>query len=186
MANKIGLNVPKSLITNSAKKADTFLKNNVSSIIKPISNGLQVLSEATYSIYTTEIESNYFEDIDPATTFETPVFLQEKITNKADIRVTLVGNKLFAVRIEKEDKSEVDWRKPSIIKKYSLIELPKSLESKLLNLNKSFDLIYSAIDLIEMPNNQYVFLEVNPVGEWVWLEKELGLNISECIINELL
>ena len=186
LANTIGLEVPKSIITNSANKADSFLKNNRKSIIKPISNGLQVLPSKVYSIYTSEIESNYFEHVPKETIFETPVFLQKKITNIADIRATIIANKIFVVKIEKDDNNEVDWRKPNINKKYSIINLPKKLENKLFQINKNLSLTYSAIDLIQMPNKEYFFLEVNPVGEWVWLEKELGLKISEAFINELL
>lgn len=186
VATQLGLKVPKSIITNSADKANRFLKSTPQAIIKPISNGLQVLNDATYSIYTSEINSNFFNEFNLNTIFETPVFLQEKILNKADIRVTIIGNQFFTVKIEKNGCEEVDWRKPEIQKKYSLIELPNKIKDSLHKLNKFFGLIYSAIDLIQKPNNEYVFLEVNPVGEWVWLEKELNINISEAIINELL
>lgn len=49
-----------------------------------------------------------------------------------------------------------------------------------------FKMVYSAIDLIETPDGDFVFLEINPVGEWAWLELELGMNISEKLIDELL
>lgn len=64
--------------------------------------------------------------------------------------------------------------------------LPKFIIDKLLDLTSKFRMVYSAIDLIEMANGEFIFLEINPVGEWVWLEQELGLNISEKIIQELL
>lgn len=49
-----------------------------------------------------------------------------------------------------------------------------------------FSMVYSTIDLIETPGGDFIFLEINPVGEWVWLEQELGLNISGKLIQELL
>jgi glutathione synthase/RimK-type ligase-like ATP-grasp enzyme len=56
----------------------------------------------------------------------------------------------------------------------------------LTKINIQLGLVYSAIDLILTPEGEYVFLEINPVGEWGWLEKEIGLNISGSLINELL
>jgi len=186
IAKKIGLKTPKSIITNSPETATEFLLGNEESIIKPISNGLQVLGDVTYSIYTSVINKDYFKEFERRTLFQTPVFLQEKIPNKHDIRVTIVGNKVFAVSISKTDSAEVDWRKPDIVKHYTKVDLPVELVNQLLNVNRTFNLVYSAIDLIQTPNNEYVFLEVNPVGEWVWLENELGINISQALIDEIL
>lgn len=186
LARKMGLRIPKSILTNNPKIADNFLKSNKFSIIKPISNGLQVLNNGSYSIYTTEIRSDFFSKASPSTLFQTPVYLQERIINKYDIRVTIIGETLFAVAISKQNKNEVDWRKPELKKEYKTIDLPNILKEKLIKLNKSLNLVYSAIDLIQTPNNEFVFLEVNPVGEWVWLENELGLNISETLIKEII
>jgi glutathione synthase/RimK-type ligase-like ATP-grasp enzyme len=185
-ANKFGIETPASLITNNSITADKFLKSHKKSIIKPISNGLQVLENKFYSIYTSDIHKDFFNNYDDTSLFETPVLLQERIENENDIRVVIINEKVFAVEITKDDKSEVDWRKPEIEKSYKQIKLPDDLSDKLVKLNKSFNLIYSAIDLIKKPNGKFVFLEINPVGEWVWLESELNLNISETIIKELL
>lgn len=185
VAASLGLSIPRSIITNKYKIAMQFLTDNSSAIIKPISNGLQVLKDKTYSIYTSDINLTVFRGLELADTFETPVFLQEKIKNAGDIRVTIVGQSIFSVRITKEG-DEVDWRKPEIKKAYTLIKLPVELEKKLLALNKSFQMVYSAIDLIITPTGEYIFLEINPVGEWVWLELELGIDISGKLIEELL
>jgi hypothetical protein len=186
LAKQFGLIIPKTIVTNNSIKANEFLKSNKYSIIKPVSNGLQVLTDKTYSIYTSDIDSTFFENFGKEIIFDTPVLLQEKIQNKFDIRVTIIGDTIFSVAINKLDKNEVDWRKPEIEKEYSLIQLPKDLEKILIQYHKHLNLVYSAIDLIETFDNQFIFLEINPVGEWVWLENELGLKISDCLINETL
>jgi glutathione synthase/RimK-type ligase-like ATP-grasp enzyme len=184
-ASRMGLDTPKSMVTNKYSKAIQFLQQNTLAIIKPVSNGLQVVKDTTYSIYTTDITAEIFDSLELSEVFETPVYLQEKIRNAADIRVTIVGRHIFAVTITKEG-DEVDWRKPDIIKQYAVIQLPERLEAQLLELNKFFGMVYSAIDLILTPEGKYVFLEINPVGEWVWLEHELGIDISGKLIQELL
>lgn len=184
-ASRMGLDTPKSIVTNKYSKAIQFLQQNTLAIIKPVSNGLQVVKDTTYSIYTTDITAEIFASLELSEVFETPVYLQEKIKNAADIRVTIVGRHVFAVRITKEG-DEVDWRKPDIIKQYAVIQLPERLQALLLELNTFFGMVYSAIDLILTPEGKYVFLEINPVGEWVWLEHELGIDISGKLIQELL
>ena len=47
-------------------------------------------------------------------------------------------------------------------------------------------LVFGAVDLICTPSGEYVFLEVNPGGEWGMLERDLGLPISEAIAEALL
>lgn len=185
-AKLLGLKTPDSIITNNSLTAHKFLQQRQKSIIKPISNGLQVVNNDIYSIYTSEIKKDFFSSYKESDLFETPVFLQEKVENKSDIRIVIINKRIFTIRIDKNDKSEVDWRKPEILKTYSKINLPKKLSNLLIRLNKSFGLIYSAIDLIETPNGEFIFLEINPVGEWVWLESELDLNISESLLNEML
>jgi len=112
--------------------------------------------------------------------------MQEMVPNKADIRVTLVGEEVFSASIIKEDTSTVDWRRPEGKKVYESHTLPQALSESLLLLNRRMGLIYSAIDLILTPDEEYVFLEVNPVGEWLWLELELGLPISDRILRQLM
>lgn len=185
VARSLGLVIPESIITNKLQLALNFLDRQNKCIIKPISNGLQVLKDRAYSIYTTEIDSNLFKDLELAETFSTPVFLQKRIPNKGDIRVTIVGRNIFAVRIT-NDSGEVDWRKPEITKKYQQINLPTKLEKILLEMMRHFKMVYSAIDLIETPAGDFVFLEINPVGEWAWLDIELDLNIADKLIQELL
>jgi len=185
VASNIGLRIPKSLITNNLTQAMEFLRGNKRSIIKPVSNGLQVIGERAYSIYTTEVDADHFGKLGLSDVFSTPVFLQARIPNKHDLRVTIVAETVFAVRISKIG-NEVDWRKPEIEKKYEPVTLPQALIGRLHRLMAHLGMVYAAIDLIETPDGDYIFLEINPVGEWAWLEHELGLNISEKIIDQLL
>ncbi len=186
LAKRIGLHIPETIVTNKLIKAKEFISKNRDCIVKPISHGLQQRDNSFYSIYTTPVNSQQFTELQLTETFDTPIFLQKQVPNKLDIRVTIVGEKIFSVSIEKNNSEEVDWRKPSIEKTYREHKLPKIISDKLITINNQLGLIYSAIDLILQPNGQYVFLEVNPVGEWGWIEKEVGCEITTTLINELL
>lgn len=71
------------------------------------------------------------------------------------------------------------------MKDWQPYQLPQSIEAKLLELMKKLGLNYGAIDLILTPNNEYVFLEINPVGEFFWLDLYAGLPISSAIAELL-
>jgi glutathione synthase/RimK-type ligase-like ATP-grasp enzyme len=183
-AKKIGLYTPKTIVSNDPVKIIEFVNRCDGCIIKPISHGLQVTNEGVYSIYTSEVSSVDLLETDKL--FESPVLIQERINNHRDIRVTIVGKHVFAVEIEKNNPDEVDWRAPDIVKGYQKHELPEHIIHQLYSLHKVLNISYSAIDFILTPEGKYIFLETNPAGEWVWLEKELDLKISDSIINELL
>lgn len=183
VAEKLGLNIPQTIITNDPADILDFVKGR-DCIIKPISHGLQVTESNIYSIYTSELSS--LESLRIDRLMESPVFIQEKISNYRDIRVTVVASHVFAVEIEKNDTDNVDWRAPDIVKGYRKHILPDKIINQIHSIHNELNLTYSAFDFILTPNDNYVFLETNPAGEWVWLEKELDLNISDAIINELL
>ena len=118
--------------------------------------------------------------------FESPVLIQNKIEKYRDIRATVIGKQIFTVEIETNDIDRTDWRKPNLLKDYKEHKLPDDLQTLIFELHKKLDLVYSAFDFILTPKGEYYFLETNPAGEWVWLERELNLPISDAIISELL
>jgi len=185
LAKSIGFTTPKSLASNNPEKIISFMETNKRNIIKPISHGLQITNEGAYSIHTSEItRKNLCEK--KHTIIECPVLIQERVANCCDIRATVVGKKIFAVEIHKENKEEVDWRKPGEKISYKDHSLPKSIEQLIFKLHKSLSLTYSGIDFIYTPAQQYYFLEINPAGEWVWLDNELKIPIANQLITELL
>jgi len=103
--------------------------------------------------------------------------------------VTVVGNKVFATAIHSQDHNEtkIDWRLWDIITdidlKHTKIELPSDISEKCINITKSFNLSFSAIDLILSKDNEYYFLEMNPNGQWAWIEEKTGYPIRDTIIS---
>ena len=109
-----------------------------------------------------------------------PVVIQEYLFPKLDIRVTVVGRKVFAVKILRQGKKiDGDWRR---IKKEELeyipIKLPDDISQLCINLVKKLGLIFGAIDLA-FANGEYYFLEINPTGEWAWLVNSVNFPIHK-------
>jgi len=87
-----------------------------------------------------------------------------------------------------EDKGKVDWRQGyDYGLKHSAFTLPRDIADKLRAYLRHFNLRFGCFDLIVTPAGDYVFLECNPNGQWLWIEDALPeLKISESIANHLL
>ena len=56
-------------------------------------------------------------------------------------------------------------------------------------LNRELGLLVSSIDFIQRKNGELVFLEINPIGDWNWIEKQTNLPITKSMfdfVNDLL
>ena len=183
LAKSIGLCIPNSLISNNSSVAKTFFESNKSlCIIKPIKSGLIEGSEEEGVIFTNKVILNKdnLQRVEPC-----PIYLQNHISKKGDIRVTVVENELYAAFIDSQGKEEskVDWRKSIEPLKHSKIMLPEDIATKSLLLTKKLKLNFAAIDFILDKENNYIFLEINPNGQWAWIEKQLNYPISDKIAS---
>lgn len=180
VANQVGLKVPAALVTNNPEAALAFfVKHDRSCIIKPIKSGL-VQGKNEGVIFTSKVELTE-GNVDRIKSC--PVYLQPLIEKEADIRVTVVGEKIFSAKIHSQEAtdSEIDWRRANRLLHHSTTDLPKKIEDQCVQLVKLLGLNYGAIDFILDKSDNYIFLEINPNGQWAWIENRLNLNISYAI-----
>lgn len=113
-----------------------------------------------------------------------PVIIQECLEGKTDIRVTVIGNQAFAVSILKKGLQIAgDWRRiPPEELSYRPIELPRNVKEGLLSLMKELKLFFGGIDLA-LVDGKYYFLEINPTGEWGWLNSITDIPIDKAIVD---
>lgn len=174
-AEKKGLFIPKSFVGNSNRRAKDFF--NKKSIIKPLTTGKIAVGNVV-ELYHTSYLGASDEDISL-----TPVYFQEYINKQYEVRMTYIDGCFFTVRIDSEDK--LDWRRNYRGLKYEIIDCPPNISGQCKGLLKDFRLNYGAFDFIVDENDRWCFLEINPNGQWLWLEHELQMPISEKIIGYL-
>ncbi len=185
LACNLGFQIPDTLITNQKAFVKEFAKKHEKCgvIIKPIFSGRMESVSDIQLIYTSEVDTfhlNAIHDYDL-----TPCIFQEKIHKEYELRVTVVGNDVFAARVnsQENEKTKIDWRKERLI--FTPYALPKKLADICVQLTKKLDLSFGAIDLIKSTDGNYYFLEINPNGQWAWIEMDTGMLISEAIIKFL-
>ncbi|UUW08360.1 hypothetical protein NLG42_19900 [Flavobacterium plurextorum] len=182
-AQKLGFKIPDSLITNNPEEALEFI-GTTSKIIKPIKTGLIDDEIGSKVIFTSVFSSS--DDIERIRAC--PTYFQDFVDKVADVRVTVVGNKVFPASILSQEFAEtkVDWRNGENLKlKYEKITLPKPLEDLCVKLTHNLGLNFGAIDFVKDKNNDFIFLEINPNGQWAWIERQLDYNISQEICTLL-
>lgn len=183
IANEIGLLTPKRIITNERNEALNFV-NNETAIFKPMKNGfIEEVNMNSKILFTNVVDENFINNISSIKAL--PVYFQNLIHKRSDIRVTVVDEIINAVEIDSQNTkdAEIDWRKSKEIPKHKIITLDEALKRQVLELCKRFDLRFAAIDFIRNTNNEMVFLEINPNGQWGWIEKLLKIDISSQIVD---
>ncbi len=185
LAKSLGFTIPNSLITNVfSDSLDFYDENGGCCIIKPIKSGLIEGKNGTEIVFTNSLSRrpNSKKQIEFL-----PNFFQKQIDKKFDIRVTIVGETIFATKIDSQQEqiTKVDWRRGERPLTHTKFELPKELQDLSVKLLKSLSLRFGAIDFIWDINDNFIFLEINPNGQWAWIEKQTGYKISDQIVDLL-
>jgi len=117
-----------------------------------------------------------------------PVIFQEYVPKRAELRVTVVGERVFAAEIDSQAsvRTRHDWRHYDDQRvRYSVHALPPDVETLCVAVTRALGLCYGAIDLILTPEGEYVFLEINPNGQWAWVEELTKMPIADAIADLL-
>jgi glutathione synthase/RimK-type ligase-like ATP-grasp enzyme len=188
-ASEIGFKVPRSLISNDPDSVMRFFEACGEQIIyKPLSGGsLPTADEADapMRLYTSVVEREHLQQAGAIEA--TACLFQELVPKKTELRVTIIGNEVFPVQIDSQHavESSIDWRRGYDHLRYRIYQLPREIRDGCLKLVRQFDLKFAAIDFVITPAGEYVFLEINPNGEWGWLEAETGLPMVEAMADLL-
>lgn len=180
LAKEVGLTIPSSLISNHYDSVKRFLGHG-KHIIKPVHNARIMDEKQPQIVYTSEITQAIKKE---EAEFNIN-YLQKKIEKRCDVRATFINKKCFAVTIDSQQLEDtcIDWRKGEHILQHTPIELPLDIQSKCLRLMRRLNLDYGAIDFVLDKQGNYVFLEINPNGQWAWIEHLTGLPISKEIVK---
>jgi glutathione synthase/RimK-type ligase-like ATP-grasp enzyme len=117
-----------------------------------------------------------------------PLMVQENIDKALELRVTIVGERVFTAAIDSQatHRTRQDWRRYDHANTpYRAHELPAEIAARCVTLTAALGLRYGAIDLILTPEGEHVFLEINPAGEYGWVEEGTSLPITDALCDLL-
>lgn len=180
-AAKLGFITPATMITNDPDAVvATTLGTDVA--VKSIDTVLLREAGRQYFAYTQLVD--WAECATPDLK-SAPILVQEFLSPKLDLRVTVLGKHVWTVAIYADDNEiHGDWRlKKKSQLSYLPFELPSDVEQMCIDLVEKMHLTYGAIDLV-VRNGAYIFIEINPTGEWGWLDSS-ERPIASAIASEL-
>ena len=193
-AAKMGFKIPNSLVTNKPEEVIAFKAQSQASIITKSMSDSALAVKNTHDddviatgLNTTIVTDEMMEDIESVR--EIPCYFQDYIEKAYELRVTVVGDKVFTAKINSQDdeRTKIDFRDFSVDIAYEAYQLPKTVEKRCIDFIKSYGLNYGAIDLIVSLEGEFIFLENNPNGQFLFIEELVPeLKIMDAHIEQLI
>ena len=189
VARELGLDTPRTLTTNDPAAVRAFAKSCEDQMVTKMLSSFAIYDEGKeLVVFTNPVKPEDLADLSGLSLC--PATFQELLPKSLEIRVTVVGQRVMSACVDSQVSARAahDWRRDGLrmLQDWRTYKLPDEVEEKILRLMDYFCLNYGAIDIILTPDGRHVFLELNPCGEFFWLERTPGLPVSEAIAALLL
>ncbi|MET7499560.1 MvdC/MvdD family ATP grasp protein [Streptomyces microflavus] len=170
VAARAGLRVPETLITNDPQAVAPFAAKCGGRIVTKVFGSI-VHTEGGKrgQLYTRRVPPDQFSN--PRIGLTAHLFQREITTKACEIRVTAVAGQLFSVALLAPDgPARLDWRRDSSTLTHRLAELPTDVAHGIRTMLRDLGLVYAAIDLIVDADGTHYLIDVNPGGQWAWID----------------
>ncbi len=189
LAQGLGMDVPNTLVTNDPEAARAFYAELGGRMVTKMMASFAVYREGRENVvFTNPVAERDLEALKGLRSC--PMTFQEHLEKQVELRVTVVGRKIFCAAVDSGtmDRSKNDWRREgrALMQAWKPYELPDDARCGLLGLMDRLGLNYGAADFVVTPDGRCVFLEVNPAGEWFWLDPVHENGISEALADVLM
>lgn len=180
VAQDVGLTIPATLITSAPVEARDFVaQRGIGHVVYKAFSATEQAWRETRLLRQEEL--HLVDSVRFA-----PVIFQEYIEAVVDLRVTIVGEELFPAAIHSQESSyPIDFRMDMGNVRIEPLDLPSDVEAGLRALMSELGLVYGAVDMRLTPDGRYVFLEINPAGQWLFIEQRTGQPISATLARHL-
>lgn len=180
-----GLEVPASLVTNSADAVRSFARHVGGHLVTKPLGSMYVFEDGRRKVAPTTLFGP--GDLADLTGVELTAHLfQEWVDKRYEVRLTVVGERLFPVAIHAgSEAARIDWRTDYPSLRYSVIELPPAVEKGVRAYLAAFGMTFGTFDFAVTPDDRWVFFECNTQGQFGWIEAATGLPISIALADLL-
>lgn len=189
LAAELGFELAPTLVTNSREEFLEFYNQHNGNIVSKLAGFSfhKTVGGDTCTRYTEVVSKR---DVGYAASLQyCPMILQAYVPKRLELRITVVGRQVFAAEIHSQQTHHTrhDWRRYDLSNTPHFPHaLPLEVQELCVQLVERLELCYGAIDMILTPDGRYVFLEINPSGQYGWIEQVTGLPISAAICDFLM
>lgn len=188
VAGALGFTLPPTLVTNDPTELLDFHRRHAGQVISKQVGFSLLLGLPTKTYRFTEMITSrdlaYTESLRYC-----PAIFQAYVPKAFELRITVVDRQVFAAEIDSQatHHTRIDWRRyDHYHTTYRPHPLPAGIHQRCLDLVARLGLVYGAIDMIVTPAGEYVFLEINPNGQYLWVERKSGLPITDAVCDLLI
>jgi glutathione synthase/RimK-type ligase-like ATP-grasp enzyme len=183
LAKLLGFRIPDTLATTSPDLLKEFANLHGGEIIaKPIRSQVIGTGQDALVTGTRRLTPEYYA----AAVAGAPCYAQERLLIRAEIRVVVFGTQMFAFRLTPDRRVDDIKQLPLNSIRHEPCTLEPAIARKIESLMSRYGLAFGAIDLAVVDDGEPVFLELNPNGQWLWLEMMTGVNLLDPFIDFLL
>lgn len=176
VAQKCGFRTPRTIISNQYDQVIDFARRHKRLAVKHFAPHYWLRRDGSSSRY---VQTSLVED---SASFKresiqaTPCIYQEFLEKQYELRVTIIGDRIYAAKIgSRSGAGFVDWRFEAFSGDFQMTphQLDETTEARILALMKQLGIHYGCMDLIVTPDDELYFLEVNPGGQFLFVEDAL-------------
>lgn len=186
LAAELGFSVPDTILSSDPMEIKLFYDSHDHNVVfKPLHQDSIEIGGKSFFAYASKLNTKHFDD--PRMLALSPTLFQAFVAPYREIRVTVFGDRVFAASIDTQgETAEPDWRRiPPDRQQWKPHTLPPSIEAVCQRLIEHYQLHFGAIDLLLTSEGDYCFLELNPNGQWVWIELITSMPMSAALIDLL-
>jgi glutathione synthase/RimK-type ligase-like ATP-grasp enzyme len=192
VARDVGLEVPPTLVTGDPAAVRDFARRHPATVTKMAVHWAGESAgddddEGPERVFTSRLDTSSRGALDGLELC--PMIFQAEVPKERELRVTVVGDKVFAAAVDSSlaGGGRIDWRRDQgpLMGAWVACDLPEVERTRLLHLMDRLDLQLGCADFILTPDGRYVFLEVNVLGEFAFLEHQLDLGVTEAVADLL-
>lgn len=188
IAGEVGMETPCTLYSNDPDRIRAFIRAAGGAVYKTFNGrpGIWRDREREYDLYTAPIGEADLPDDDLVRAV--PGIYQQYVAKAFELRVTVIGDRIFpcAVRSQETPGAEVDWRQANDRVRFEATELGGAASDQIRALMRRLGLVFGCIDLIATPDGRLVFLEVNQMGQFVFVEARAGIPLIDAFSEMLI
>lgn len=189
LASEAGLVIPETLITNNPHEIREFIRRQGGFVAHKLLEPSGWRSEDGKHLYLTYTSTVTEPDLPSDDLLRLcPAILQPLLKKEFEIRVLCLGDFLVAVRLnsQEDERAAVDWRAGQFRIAVQPYELPEETAAGCRRLMRSLRIVHGSIDFVVDPTGKHIFLEVNPQGQFLWMEDRTGLPVLDMFAEFLL
>jgi glutathione synthase/RimK-type ligase-like ATP-grasp enzyme len=169
-----GLVVPRTLVTTKPERFKAFLASEGSVVAKPLCGyAWEYASGETLAAFANVIDAETAATLSDADIARCPTMYQQRVDKIADIRMLVLGQDLLAYKIVQEGEQHLDYRIGFFQQdhlRYEPISVPASVKTSVNAFVNSLGIEFASADFALTPDGEFVFLDLNPNGQWLFLE----------------